>query len=797
MSDCFTNETLRRWLTGALSSSEEASVGIHVIDCVHCQSSLDDESDDAVLKRWLELGRGAETTDPDPELIDRLVGELCPTAPDREPPRDPLPDLTVGGVGFADPEADIGRIGPFRLLDELGRGGMGIVYRAWDEPLRRVVALKVLRPEHAEAADRLRLVREAQLAARFQNDHAVTIHSVVDPADGLPYLVMEYVRGQTLAELIGSGQRPEPRRLATLVAQVALALDAAHTAGLVHRDVKPSNILIDSTTGRAKITDFGLARSLSAPIGITREGVVAGTPAYMSPEQARGGAELDLRTDLYSLGATLYEALTGQPPFAGAAHAILRRIVEEEPIPPRRFDYEIPADLETICLKALAKEPARRYQTARDLGDDLGRWSRGEPIHARPATRLERVWRWCSRNPGVAGLTASLAVALLAGFLGVVWQWRRAELNRQQAEANLKDAQASFARARRAVDQFYTRFYEQGVLSVPGLEKVRHDVIVEMLQYYKDFLDQHQNDPSLRRELAVTCSRLGMLTLDLGHKKDALGLVQRAFRDLEPLARDSPNDREVHDHMVRCLNNMGLLEAALGDAESARKTYQRGIELLNERLRREPGTLKLQRGLAAMNGNLANLFLATDLAQARKAYLQTLEIQKELVRRDPTQLTFKSDLAITYHNLSSKGNRDEREAWCQQSLELRKQLVDQEPTNVLYRRNLARSYQALSNVQFDSGRPKDSLKSQEECCRLLQQAVAEQPTIIGHQSDLGEAFLLLASRLRSEGREGEAKTALQLSRAIYQKLVHFDPDDTRFREELIAAEKELAASPAH
>ena len=353
-------------------------MAIHVVECVQCQSRLDDESDDAVLKRWkAEVGQAAEMCTTDSELIDRLVRGLCATTADRERSGKPLSVLTACGGGLADPGAGIGRIGSFRLLDELGRGGMGIVYRAWDEPLRRVVALKVLRPEHAEAADRLRLVQEAQLAARFQNDHAVTIHSVIDPADGLPYLVMEYAPGPTLAELNNTGQRPEPRRLATLGAQVALALDAAHTARLVHRDVKPSNILIDSTTGRAKITDFGLARSLAAPVGITRDGVVAGTPAYMSPEQARGDAKLDPRTDLYSLGVTLYEALTGQPPFAGASHAILRRILEEEPIPPRRFDQEIPADLETICLKALAKEPARRYQTARDLGDDLGRWSRG------------------------------------------------------------------------------------------------------------------------------------------------------------------------------------------------------------------------------------------------------------------------------------------------------------------------------------------------------------------------------------------------------------------------------------
>ena len=316
------------------------------------------------------------------------------------------------------------------------------------------------------------------------------------------------------------------------MAQVALALDAAHAAGLIHRDVKPGNILIDGETDRAKITDFGLARALAAPSGLTREGVLAGTPTYMSPEQARGEPNLDPRTDVYSLGATLYEALTGETPFRGAPHLVLRRVIEEDPRSLRQYSDQVPRDLETICLKAMAKEPERRYQTAGALAKDLARWLGGEPIQARPVGRPERIYRWCRRNPRVAGLAASLAVTLLAGFLGVVWQWRRAErnairaeLNRRRVEAGLKDAEASFAR-RRAVDQFYTRFYEQGVLGVPGMETVRHDVLAEILQYYKDFLEQHHDDPTLRRELAESCLRLGSLTFEQGNKSDGLALLR-------------------------------------------------------------------------------------------------------------------------------------------------------------------------------------------------------------------------------------------------------------------------------
>ena len=310
----------------------------------------------------------------------------------------------------------------------------------------------------------------------------------------MPYVVMEYVQGPTLAELIGSKVRLEPRGVATLVAEIAVALEAAHSAGLIHRDVKPSNILIDEKTGRAKITDFGLARFQTVASGLTREGLVAGTPTYMSPEQAKGETQLDARTDVYSLGATLYEALTGEVPYRGAPHLVLRRVIEEDPRPLRQYTDQVPRDLETICLKSMAREPRAPLPDLRRDGGRPARWLSGEPILARPTGRLERSFLWCRRNPRVAGLAALLLATFLVGFLAVTWQWRRAERNAQTARLNFKDSQASFDRARRAVDRYYTRFYEQGVLDVPGLEKVRHEVLGEMLDYYRDFLDQHQND---------------------------------------------------------------------------------------------------------------------------------------------------------------------------------------------------------------------------------------------------------------------------------------------------------------
>jgi tetratricopeptide (TPR) repeat protein len=703
---------------------------------------------------------------------------------------------------------DLGQLGPYRLLSELGRGGMGIVYRAFDEALGRVVAVKVLRPDQAEPADRHRLVREAQHASRFQNDHVVTIHAVVDPPDGLPYLVMEHVPGRTLAERIGAEPRPEPRQVATWLAQVADALHAAHAAGLIHRAVKPSNILIDDRTGRAKITDFGLARAQSGQSRVTREGFVAGTPTYMSPEQARGQSDLDARSDIYSLGSTLYEALTGVTAYRGAPHLVLRQVIEEDPRPLRQLNDRTPRDLETICLKAMAREPARRYQAAAELADDLRRWLRGEPIHARPAGRPERTWRWCRRNPRVAGLATSLVFVLAAGFLGIVWQWRRAEANaaraenqaaradrmRLAAEANLKEAQANFLRARRAVDQFYTKFYEHGVLNVPGQERIRQEVLGEMMQYYKDFLDQHQDDPSLRRELAETCYRLGRVTSDVGSAADALALLRRALRDFELLALDSLTGLSFQDQMLTCINMIGQLENRLGDDNAARRTYQRGIDLAERILRQKPEDNQYRRLLAAIHGNLARVFLELrDSPQAREAYHKALDLQKELARRNPEDLDFQNDLAMTYNNICfTVRGPHEAEPWHLQALEIRKHLVERAPTSNFFRRNLARTYQNLGLAQRDLGRPEDARKSFEESRRLLEQVVSEQPAVKDYQHDLGQILMILGNALAKQGRYDEAKALLQRSHGIFQRLHHASPGDASYEEALQGTAKDLA-----
>ncbi len=287
MDGCIPLATLERLLRGELPPTEAARIGGHLRACACCRSVLDRETDHEALRRRLEAGLRTEGLSLDDPALGRLIADLLasPTIGE-ETARAPAPEGASEPGGPPVPSGVLGHLGPYQLLEELGRGGMGIVYRAFDESLRRMVAIKVLRPDQVEDVDRQRLVREAQLASSLQDDHVVMIHAVVDPPDGLPYIVMELVTGPTLGQRIAADTRPDPREIATWTAQVADALLAAHAAGLIHRDVKPSNILIDERTGRAKITDFGLARDQSGQSRVTRDGFMAGTPTYMSPEQA-------------------------------------------------------------------------------------------------------------------------------------------------------------------------------------------------------------------------------------------------------------------------------------------------------------------------------------------------------------------------------------------------------------------------------------------------------------------------------------------------------------------------------
>jgi hypothetical protein len=416
--NCPTDDELRAFGSGRLSSDIVESVAQHVEECADCESRLGrlDDSADEFVAGLRECATSAEKQND--FSVPASVAEAV----------DGVATLSRSGAGSSvsmDPGKRYARrladgpvfVDRFELLAELGDGSFGYVFKARDTELDRVVALKVQRAgEMATDEDVARFLREARSVAQLSHSSIVALYESGQTEDGVCYLVTEYVEGQTL-DNCDREISPNWRGIARQVAELAEALDYAHTHGVVHRDIKPSNIMIDRD-GKPHVMDFGLARRDTGDATLTSDGRIMGTPAYMSPEQARGDSHaVDARTVIYSLGVVLFEILTDERPFQGNRRMLILQVLDDEPRAPRQLDDTIPRDLETVCLKAMAKSPGRRYQSARELADDLRRYLNGEPVYARPVGSLERLWRWTCRYPLATSLFVALLIGSTAGFV--------------------------------------------------------------------------------------------------------------------------------------------------------------------------------------------------------------------------------------------------------------------------------------------------------------------------------------------------------------------------------------------
>jgi eukaryotic-like serine/threonine-protein kinase len=476
---------LRQFAAGVLAVEILEQVAEHLGACRKCRDRVDEiAAGDGFLGRLREasksnddlFGHANERRD-----ATRALRHAAnhPSEPRNLPPHEP---------------ATIPReVGPYVVLREVGRGGMGVVYQARHGDLERPVALKmILAGDFASEVHRQRFRREAELAARIQHPNIVQVYEIA-VHQGRPYLALEWCDGGSLAARIGPEGWP-PRQAAAHVATLTEAIEAAHSRGVVHRDLKPSNILLQSSSDPGalgakgiptpKVADFGLALALERESGLTSTGQTLGTPEYMAPEQATG-KPAGRTADIYALGAILYELLTGRPPFRGdTALEVLHALANDEPVPPRRLRPSVPRDLEIIVLKALEKEPSMRYSTASKLGDDLRSFLASRPINAKPPSLLDRLSKWTRRRPSLAVLTGTLLVVLLGAFVAITTLWVDAAGARDQARA-------AGARAERQSKAERRTRYTAGVSAAASALELDH--ADEARSLLADLPEEHRN----------------------------------------------------------------------------------------------------------------------------------------------------------------------------------------------------------------------------------------------------------------------------------------------------------------
>jgi serine/threonine-protein kinase len=516
------------------------------------------------------------------------------------------PRTRPAGVAVFDSEGSGGasnwpEVAGYQILGELGRGGMGVVYQARQRGLHRLVALKmILAGAHAGEHQLARFRTEAEAVARLQHPNIVQIYEV-GQHDGLPYFSLEFVDGGPLNKQI-SGQPQPPSEAAQMIETLARAMHFAHRRGIVHRDLKPANILL--THDRVpKIADFGTAKRLEeGDSSQTRSGTILGTPSYMAPEQARGEVhQVGPHSDLYALGAVLYELLTGRPPFRGAdVTDTVLQVTRDEPVPPARLQPNTPRDLETICLKCLQKEPARRYADCFELAEDLRRFLAGEPIRARPVGPVERLGRWCRRNPKLAGAAATILLLLLVVSVGSTWAAFTIRAEKELAEQNEKRAlvseniaqdneQKARASEKLAQDQADLALNTLGLLidrvqvqlgKQPGAQQLKRELLQTAMSGLKQVTGAAGD--KMRRNTSDAYFKMGGIARELGNSADASRYWQQYYEMAQSALKDNPDNERLKLEMAWACRFLGEITVEMGDLRKALANYRSALALRQE-----------------------------------------------------------------------------------------------------------------------------------------------------------------------------------------------------------------------
>jgi serine/threonine-protein kinase len=722
----------------------------------------------------------------------------------------------------------------YEILGELGRGGMGVVYKARQLGLNRVVALKmVLAGAHAGQLQLVRFHTEAEAVALLQHPNIVQIYDVGEH-DGLPYFSLEYIDGGALDRKIHRKPQP-PREAARLVEMLADAMQYAHQNGVIHRDLKPANVLL-TRDGQPKITDFGLAKRLESDSSQTKSGTLMGTPSYMAPEQARGEVhDIGPMADVYALGAMLYELLTGRPPFLAATPMeTIMQVTRDEPMAPRRLVEKVPRDLETICLKCLQKEPAKRYATAGALAADLRRFLSGEPILARPIFAPERVWRWCRRNPWIAISSAAIFVLLLAVAIGSTYaavkigiEKDRAEQNERIARENEKVANEQADLALETVTMLITNVQDR-LKSLPGQQArtVRRSLLQAALDGLNRVANRIDNEAAKQRNFGQAYLKMGIAAKELGNSEEAYDYFDRCYRLVkEALERDPENDRWRVILSAACMELGELSHKARRDMKQSLAYYQENLALrqkiaavpdaerhrLNEKLRPEerlnPFISRLYLSEAYLRVALTYYFMG-DSAQAEAPILSCLRIREGLMAEllageaswcltatatgyvpisvlgsVPFQKSWASqqrqNLARNYHLAAEiylrLRDRDKSGSYYGKVVEIREALHADNPDDYELLGDLAEFYSYYGDMYLKLGDPQSALAKYDRSIELGREVV-DKDNNVQYRRNLGTALYSRGlATLRMKDATGAAKY-LGESLRIREEMARKDPN---------------------
>jgi serine/threonine-protein kinase len=753
------------------------------------------------------------------------------------------------------------QVGDYRILSEIGRGGMGVVYEAEQQALGRRVALKVLPKTSAgDGSAQLRFQREAKAAARMHHTNIVPVFDVGQDGDYL-YYAMQLIHGQGLDAVIDDLKRlralsgktpavqeratdrsiaaslvagkfeqenlaqdgqPDPnataayegrapssallpghseistvtsnrgiyfRSVAQIGVQTAAALSYAHSRGIVHRDIKPGNLILD-TTGNVWVTDFGLAKTGES--AVTHTGDILGTLRYMSPERFRG--QCDVRADVYALGMTLYELLTLKTAYASSDRLQLIELIRHtEAASPRSIDTRIPRDLETIVMKALDKEPRRRYQSADELGEDLQRFVNDEPIKARRIGAVERFGRWCRRNPAVAGLTAAVLVLMAVGTAvstrqAVVATLARADLAAKNAELADEQAkvQARFELAQRAIALFHTGVSEDLLLKNEQFKELRTKLLKEAAGFYSDLekLLAGQTDAKSRKLLAEGYFQLGELTDKIGSKPEALATHRQALALRRELAAAEGADVETRLDVARSLGQVGLLLSNTGDPGGALAALQEQRDRAEQMETEYPSDAV--RSVLAQSHNSIGLvhWYQAKPEDALAAWRKALAIRQNLADANPAVADFQTTLARSHGNVAGvlmmTGRPKEAMGSHLKALAICQRLVQDNPAVNGFKYNLAVSYDWIGCCYLYMGKPVEGAAAFCKAAGIIQKLVDDNPAITEFRSEVANIQCNMGRALDRQKRLAEAFTALNASVAIHQKLVEGNPNNPRY-----------------